>query len=664
MRRAKYLNVKKQKKREAMKKILVFILMIATFLLSSCDGFTVPGIGGGNDTGGGNSGTGDGGFINNGDAIYDTDKHKDADGNGACDDCNESVIATFDLYNLNDLHGKVSESTTQPGIDELTSYLKGAINKNQNTVLLSTGDMWQGGSESNLTRGLIITDWMNELGFSSLTLGNHEFDWGSDAIKENGAAAEFPILAINIYDRETNLPVDYCQGSVMINKNGIKIGVIGAIGDCYSSISADKVQDVYFKVGSDLTALVKAESEKLRAEGADMIIYTLHDGYGKSTSSETKVSDYQISSYYDVSLSRGGFVDLVFEGHSHRSYVLKDTAGVYHLQGGGDNDGISHTRVNINFAANTSTLVSADIVKNEDYKILSPDNLIGELLAKYEDVLKKANEKLGINSFFRTGNEMRQKIAELYYEAALERWGEEYDIALGGGYLSVRSPGNLVAGEVIYADLQMLFPFDNPLTLCSVDGYTLKEKFFESTNSDYFIAYGDYGAELRNNIDTYATYYIVVDTYSAYYAPNDLTIVDFYDQTTYARDLLADFIKEGGYTAKAEYTLTSIPDALAIGNALTNGSETEEYYYLAGTVTNIVNTEYGNLTLVDESGNSIYVYGVRDATNTVRYDALENPPKEGDYVVFRSTIKKYVSQGGAITVELIYAQLIEHTPAE
>ena len=36
--------------------------------------------------------------------------------------------------------------------------------------------------------------WMNLLGFEAMTLGNHEFDWGEDAIRDNLACAEFPFL--------------------------------------------------------------------------------------------------------------------------------------------------------------------------------------------------------------------------------------------------------------------------------------------------------------------------------------------------------------------------------------------------------------------------------------------------------------------------------------
>ena len=61
---------------------------------------------------------------------------------------------------------------------------------------------------------------MNNLGFEAMALGNHEFDWGQDAIRTNVEMAHFPILAINIYDDATGERVDYCETSVMIERGG------------------------------------------------------------------------------------------------------------------------------------------------------------------------------------------------------------------------------------------------------------------------------------------------------------------------------------------------------------------------------------------------------------------------------------------------------------
>ncbi len=471
--------------------------------------------------------------------------HTDADENGICDGCLCSVIINLDFYAVNDLHGKVCDSDSQPGIEELTTYFRNAYENDENAILLSSGDTWQGSSESNLTKGLLLTDWMNEMDFVSMTLGNHEFDWGEAYIEQNAEVAEFPFLAINIFDRETDTRVPYCTPSVMIERSGVQIGIIGAIGDCYSSISAEHVQDIYFKVGKDLTALVKEESDALRGAGADLIVYVLHDGYGSSKSGTTTVSSSQIASYYDLSLSNG-YVDLVFEGHTHQRYVLRDTYGVYHLQGGGENRGISHVDLNVNIATDDAFVLKAEYLANSTYSSLDEDALIGELLLKYDELIAPSREILGDNDRYRSSTYLRELVAELYYRKGVELWGEEYDIVLGGGFLSVRNPYELEAGKVTYAMLQSIFPFDNQLHLCSVKGSDLKSKFFETSNSNYFIYYEEYGAAVYAELDPDATYYIIVDSYTSVYKWNNLTVVEEYDAECYARDLLADYIRQGG----------------------------------------------------------------------------------------------------------------------
>ena len=453
--------------------------------------------------------------------------HTDVDSDAFCDTCSISVTVTVDLYAINDLHGKLLDGSDQPGVDELTSYLKSARTENPNTIFLSTGDMWQGASESNLTHGKMMTDWMNSLSFTSMTLGNHEYDWGEEFIEANREIADFPFLAINIYDRATNARVDYCEPSVTVSFGEATIGIIGAIGDCYSSISGDKVENIYFKTGAELSSLIIAESERLRSEGADFIILSIHDGEA------------------DVSLSKE-HVDLVFEGHTHKNYTKANKYSVYHLQGGGDNDGITHAEAVINFAGGESIVKTAEYIPSEVFDDSPSDPIVTELMKKYESEVAKADEVLGINEVYRNGDWLRALIARLYFEEGFEAWGKEYDIVLGGGFISVRAPYNLSSGEVKYSDLQSLFPFDNRLDLCSIKGKDLKSKFINTSNSNYFVYYGEYGNSVRYEIDDNATYYVIVDSYTSSYAPNRLTVIASLADDLFARDLLAEYIKNGG----------------------------------------------------------------------------------------------------------------------
>lgn len=498
---------------------------------------------------------------------------------------------TVDFYVINDLHGKFDDSYGQPGVDELTTYLKERKVTDEHAIFLSSGDMWQGSAESNQTEGHVVIDWMNELGFVSMTLGNHEFDWGEEVIAQNALLAEFPFLAINVYDVETCEQVTYCKSSVLVDAGGVKIGIIGAIGDCYSSISAVQSGGFYIITGDELTQLVKEEALSLRAQGADFIVYSIHDGYSDSFYDDgsdfiTKykvMADSRLKSYYDTELS-GDYVDLVFEGHTHQNYILMDTKGVYHLQDGGENEGISHVQVELTPHVGTSSAAQAEPAPHADissatqtasanqagtnesaqqegyythectiaeivsagyYAQRGSDSLRDEILERYSDELAFTKEVLGNNSEYLGRDELRTIVARLYYEAGAKKWADRYDIVLGGGFITVRDPRHLDAGDVTYAELQSLFPFDNELVLCSCSGYDLQRVFFNSMNSNYFICCSEYGESLRENgVDLNGTYYVVVDTYSSTYEPNNLTEIERYGEEIYARDLLAQMFAQ------------------------------------------------------------------------------------------------------------------------
>ena len=182
--------------------------------------------------------------------------------------------------------------------------------------------MWQGSVESNLTEGHLVTEWMNQMDFVSMTVGNHEFDWGRQGIIDNSELANFPTLGINVVYQSNYERVEFLEPSTTFTREGVKIGVIGAIGNCLSSISSSQVQGLTFLTGNDLTNLVKAESLRLREEeNCDFIIYSVHGSGSRD-----------VDDYYDDTLSTGNYLDLVLEGHTHDGYAEQDNYGVYHVQ--------------------------------------------------------------------------------------------------------------------------------------------------------------------------------------------------------------------------------------------------------------------------------------------------------------------------------------------
>ena len=111
----------------------------------------------------------------------------------------------------------------------------------------------------------------------------------------------------------------------------------------------------------------------------------------------------------------------------------------------------------------------------------------------------------------------------------------------------------------------------------------------------------------------------------------------------------------GDVTDTKEFTLTlkhasdlpafdteiTIPQANAIGEAQATNVLTEGKYYVSGVVTEVKNTQYGNLYIEDAEGNRLYVYGCYDVDGTNRYDAMANAPQVGDTVKLYSAITSY-----------------------
>jgi hypothetical protein len=158
-------------------------------------------------------------------------------------------LEQLDFYTVNDTHGASEEvvSSYHPGIEKLGQELRSSrTSQSDGSLVLSSGDMWQGSADSNMTKGLLMVDWMNGLGFESMAVGNHEFDWFPATIESNASASEFPVPWYQ-YPRPFGRPTfSWAKSSTTVERSGVKIGVIGAIGPVEDSIAKSSLGGCYF----------------------------------------------------------------------------------------------------------------------------------------------------------------------------------------------------------------------------------------------------------------------------------------------------------------------------------------------------------------------------------------------------------------------------------
>ena len=103
----------------------------------------------------------------------------------------------------------------------------------------------------------------------------------------------------------------------------------------------------------------------------------------------------------------------------------------------------------------------------------------------------------------------------------------------------------------------------------------------------------------------------------------------------------------------------SIAEAIEIANA-TGETLTEEEYTITGTIQNISNAMYGEMTVKDNTG-SLYIYGTYASDRETRYDMMSDKPVKGDIVTLTGKLKTFK---GTPEMDRGYIQSFEHASPE
>ena len=458
------------------------------------------------------------------------------DPNNFWDDSQDSLrfgTKNIDFYSFNDFHGatEFDEDNSEPGIKKLSTYLKNAKDDNpEGFVLTSSGDMWQGSADSNITRGRLVNDWMNLADFSAMTLGNHEFDWTIDVIKSNMASSEFPLLACNIIEDSTQQPVDWVEPFTTITKNGVHIGIIGAIGEGITSdILASNVEGLTF---ANPEPYVVSWAQYLRNNGADVVLYLLHD------------------TVTNISSLEGNAVDAIFGGHTHTGELNPSSSySTTAIQAWSNGKDVGHIDLTYSFTSESVTASEGEILDTRSFRIssLADDPETASMYQTYLD-----NEISAIKDEVRLPNGQgieKSDIPNVYNQYAYRYFKEFKDTTDAYEIFMVQmnyARSAIASGDITYGMIYKALPFDNALYLVSVRGSDIS-----GTLSDYGIFYVPSqssqisGSSLHNYLTPSETYYILTVDYIALKYPycNVMNVVETYtEENALPRNIVSRYI--------------------------------------------------------------------------------------------------------------------------
>lgn len=132
------------------------------------------------------------------------------------------------LY-TNDEHGWIAESAEAEGAAKLFGLWKNVegFDDNDGFLVLSGGDNWTGPAISTWFEGAPTVEVMNAMGYDAAAIGNHEFDFAVDGLRDRIAEAQFPYLSANIRLAGSGDVPDFATPYVIREVSGVRVGLVG-----------------------------------------------------------------------------------------------------------------------------------------------------------------------------------------------------------------------------------------------------------------------------------------------------------------------------------------------------------------------------------------------------------------------------------------------------
>lgn len=365
---------------------------------------------------------------------------------------------TLVIFHTSDTHGFFYPQNKIGGF----AALKNVINHEKKPfLLLDSGDFANGTAEAKFSRGTKAVQLMNAVGYSAVTIGNHEFDFKDAGITALIQESKFSILAANLREKATGLLPAGVQAARVFNVDGIKVAVIG-LANNHPSQPTQKYTFI-----KPLTALSKALQEVEKQDPAVLIVI-VHDSF----------VDYQhdILPYMgQIAKHFPGRVQVVLGGHAHK-IVNEYLESTLYVESGAHLEAVSKITVNVDDETGKFLSAQAKLIS------LNVDE-VGQdkTVAKLAEELREPgldNEVAVI-----TKRLSKKPILPNTLDGELDDWLADEGRKITKTEIFIHNTGgtrmDLLPGSLTRRQLIDLFPFNDVLISMEVPGYTLK-KFIKS----------------------------------------------------------------------------------------------------------------------------------------------------------------------------------------
>ncbi|MDT4896022.1 MAG: 5-nucleotidase / UDP-sugar diphosphatase [Acidobacteriota bacterium] len=358
------------------------------------------------------------------------------------------------LLQLNDVYQiSAVDKGTRGGLARVATLRKKIMEESPNTLFLLAGDTIAPSVASNIFKGQQMIAVWNMIGLDLAVLGNHEFDFGPDVLRERIKESRFAWLATNVIDKKNSKPFANTQPFIIREIGGVKIGFFGLL-------TPDTAQ--FSSVGPDVTFLNPCETARkivpeMKAKGAQIVVAITH-----------------LSMREDKQVARCASLDVIIGGHEHE--MLESLSGRTPIFKWGA-DARDLGRIDLNIKLPTGELESIDWTSIPVTSEVNDEPQSAALIADYErKVSADVDKPLGSTRvpLDARGEMNRSRETNLgSYIADAYRKAVNADVALFNGG-SIRAGRVFSPGLLTKRDVMAILPYENPIVKIEVTGATLR----------------------------------------------------------------------------------------------------------------------------------------------------------------------------------------------
>ena len=338
------------------------------------------------------------------------------------------------------------------------------------TILLDGGDVMQGTPISNLTWGASTVDYFNFVGYGGSALGNHEFDWTIDVLKQRVEQAQFPWLSANLFVAGTDTAPSWVEPTALVDVDGVSVGLIGLSTEETPQVTrASNVRGLEFRDGA---AAIDRHVPMLRARGADFVIVVAHAGALCAT--DTSGCRDEIIDWARRTTNKP---DLIVAGHTHR-VVRTWENGIPIIETG--SYGTRYGVVDLERVRDDSVAVHIRGTPATWHWRVEPDSAIAALVEAYAAEIRPRVERVfatAAEPLDRTGAEY--PLGRLIADAQRVITDADFALINNGGIRAA-----IDAGPITWGEAYNVHPFDNKLVRLHMTGAQVREALEHAVSMD------------------------------------------------------------------------------------------------------------------------------------------------------------------------------------